>query len=195
MLAFPEPIIIKALLLAAFAVLVSCGGQKETAIAVVEAPAAKKQAQFERITFSIFPGFSSVPNSKDVEILEDGTFYYRLRERYCCQIEANYTGVLDSVLMFQVRSVLASIDFNRLKIEELTAEHESYISARFNMANGEVHMVGTPKGMYPKLAELLNIIESQKFVPSKNRHFSTAKDVTLPPPPGHEYDKALLDSL
>jgi len=174
----------------------SCQGQQSVAVVEELKDAEKeKDSHFEKITFSIMQGFRNTEFDKDVEILKDGTFYYRLRERYCCPIKANYTGKLDSLQMSKVYAILDVTDLNTLKSVQPDEDHASYFSILFTMYNGEVRMKGAlDSKVWEGILELLTIVEGQEFVPNKNHHFSTAKDVILPPP-NFTPSQALLDSL
>lgn len=184
-----------ALLIAILALSVSCDNRKEGKSVIVESvPVERKKISFEKIIFSIYPGWSRERNSKDVEINHDGTIYYRLRDHIT--IVENYKATLDSVDMVSVYAVLDSIDFNSLKMEYSVAEDAAYHSLEFAMPNGSVNIQGTLADELAKnVYRLLNIVEKQNLIRSKSHHFSTAKDVLLPLPPGTAGEPALLDSL
>ncbi|PTX22826.1 hypothetical protein C8N40_101654 [Pontibacter mucosus] len=174
----------------------SCRGQQSEAVVKESEKAGKeKDTHFEKITFSIMQGFNREGFDKDVEILKDGTFYYRLRERYCCPIKANYMGKLDSLQMNKVYAILDATDFNTLKSVQPDEEHASYVSILFTMYNGEIRMKGALSArVWKRILDLLTLVEEQELVPNSNHQFSTAKDVILPPP-NFTPSQALLDSL
>ncbi|TPE45185.1 hypothetical protein [Pontibacter mangrovi] len=188
------------LLLAAVVILVSCGGQQEKAPAVADNPEPVKaeersEAQFETITFSIFPALGEENISKDVEITADGKFFYRLREVHEVSIKANYTGELDSLDLNEVYNLYSSIDLNHLKQVRYDGFDMAFYSLRITMYNGEVQMKTTLNDDIEKCVRtLLKLIENQNMKKSSNHKFSTAKDVLLPPP-GVVYTEAELDSL
>ncbi|MCX2741204.1 hypothetical protein [Pontibacter anaerobius] len=193
-------ILTNSVLLTLLALLSSCGGQdKSKQVAVVspeEAPAEQENISFERITFSVRPGWSSEKYAKDVEITPDSILYYRLRERHSGTIVVNYKAKLDSVGMENVYGFLDSTDFNSLKDYYYNQEDASWFSLQFIFHNGEVKMQGTlPDGYWKKVYKLLMIIDKQNLTKSKNRKFSTTEDVLLPPPPAPVNIKLPNDSL
>ncbi|NEM99606.1 hypothetical protein [Pontibacter burrus] len=178
----------------------ACKEQKQDKIIVAddfepEETKVQSEIHFEKITFSVMQGWNNEEYDKDYEIRKDGTFNYRLRNRYCCPIKANYTGTLDSLSMSKVLAVLDSIDFNTLKFVNYDEEHASFFSIAFTMFNGEVRFRGAldakNKG---KIRELVEIVEAQELRKSGNHKFSTAKDVIIPPP-NFTPSQSLLDSL
>jgi len=132
------------LLLAILVLFVSCSDSKNTKPVVLEsAPATQQKGKisFKKITFSIYPGWSRERNSKDVEINEDGTIYYRLRDSW--NIIENYQTSFDSVGIAKVVTILDSINFNGLKRESADEEDAPYHSLHFEMPNGSVYIKGT----------------------------------------------------
>jgi hypothetical protein len=180
--------------------LISCGSREENknkrTIEKATEPISttKQNIHFERITFSIFPGLSAERNSKDVEINNDSTMYYRLREDG--RIIENYRAKLDTQSMGRVYELVESIDFNSLKKGFYFEEDGAFHSLQFVFDNGEARMNGTMQGeLSETLYELLSIVERQKLDKSENRHFRTAKDVMIPPPPGVAESQWYNDSL
>ncbi|MBW7468309.1 hypothetical protein ABID22_002731 [Pontibacter aydingkolensis] len=154
-----------------------------------------RNVYFKKITFSILYGMSRDEFDKDIEILADNTFHYRLRERYMPTIKANYTGVLDSVSISKVYEIFDAIDFNKLKFPEDDAEDAPEVSIYFTMYNGELRMKGYLDEMIMQnIWNLMELIEAQEMKQSTNHKFRTAKDVLIPPP-GVMYTEAELDSL
>ncbi|WP_139237157.1 hypothetical protein [Pontibacter akesuensis] len=170
--------------------LISCGSREENINkSTVEKSdelisTTKQKARFERISFSIFPGWSDERYSKDVEINSDSTVYYRLRERHGETVVENYKAKLDSGSMGRVYGLVDSIDFNSLKKGFYFEEDGAFHSLQFVFDNGEARMVGTMQDdLSETLYELLDIVENQNLIKSENRDFSTTEDVLVPPPP------------
>ncbi|MBC5775932.1 hypothetical protein H8S95_17790 [Pontibacter sp. KCTC 32443] len=153
---------------------------------------------FKGIIFSVRHGMSRDKYDKDVEIFSDGTFYYRLRERYEPIIKANYTGKLDSASMDRVYAILDSIDFNKLKFPEGDAEDAHEVNIYFTMYNGGLSMKGyLDEEIMKNIWNLMELVEAQEMKKSDNHRFRTAKDVIISPPEEFkpkDYNK-LLDSL
>ncbi|ARS35672.1 hypothetical protein CA264_09590 [Pontibacter actiniarum] len=170
--------------------LISCGSHEENINKSTVEKAAepisttKQNVRFERISFSIFPGWSDERYSKDVEINNDSTVYYRLREKHGETVVENYKTKLDSGSMGRVYRLVDSINFNSLKEGFYFEEDGAFHSLLFVFDNGEARMVGTMQGeLNETLYELLDIVEKQNLSKSENRHFSTTEDILIPPPP------------
>ena len=173
-------------LLVFLTILTSCGGSEEKIQVgdkvTEQPPTEKKEVSFQTIAFSMNPLYGRERKSKDVEILQDSTVFYRLRDE--TTIVENFKAKLDAQSMGRIHEILDSIDFNSLKSEYYDAEHEPWYSLKLVFANGEVVMKGTLENeLKERMHKLFDIVESQKLVKSENRYFSTAKDVLLPPPP------------
>ena len=161
-----------------------------------KAPAEQESISFEKIVFSVQPGWNNEKYGKDVEITKDGILYYRLRERHNGTVVENYKAKLDSLSMGRVYGFLDSTDFNSLKDKYNNTEDASWYSLQFVFYNGEVKMQGTlPDDYWKKVRKLLVLIDKRNLTKSENRYFSTTEDVLLPPPPAPIRVEMLSDSL
>lgn len=181
----------------------SCQDKKQAETIVVESSdpemsVYQRDSYFNKITFSIRYGMSRDKYDKDVEILADSTFYYRLRERFMPTIKANYTGKLNAQSMNTVYAILDSIDFNKLKFAEYDAEDAPEVNIYFTMYNGGLSMKGyLDEKVMRNIWNLMELVEAQEMKQSANHRFKTAKDVIIPPSAEfkpRDYNR-LLDSL
>ncbi|PKV62392.1 hypothetical protein [Pontibacter ramchanderi] len=170
--------------------LISCGSSEEnvnkSTVEKATEPISKtkQKVRFECISFSIFPGMGTERYSKDVEINNDSTVYYRLRERHGETVVENYIAKLDSQSMGKVYGLMDSIDFNSLKEGFYFEDDGAFHSLQFVFDNGEARMVGTMQGeLEETLYGLLDIVEKQNLIKGENRNFTTTADVLVPPPP------------
>jgi hypothetical protein len=150
--------------------------------------------RFDSFMFSIEPGWSN-EDSRDVEINNDGTAYLRLRDDR--EIRENFKGTLDSQNLRQVFILIDS-----MHVEALDSVYQDYFDGAYyslciKNERGEVRTKGMdfPDEVRNLLMEVVEIVERQKMMKSSNRHFNTAKDVLIPPPPGIIEPNELLDSL
>ncbi|GAA4444675.1 hypothetical protein GCM10023188_46960 [Pontibacter saemangeumensis] len=161
----------------------SCGNQEESnelkVVTPEEVPAEQEEVSFERIIFSVEPGWSREKYGKDVEITQDSVLYFRIREKDSGTVVENYKAKLDSTSMERIYGLLDSTDFNSLKNNYNNAEDAGWISMRFVFYNGEVKMQGTLENDWKRVVKLLMLLEKQNLAKSENRHFSTTEDVLL----------------
>lgn len=155
-----------------------------------------RQQSFDQITFSIGPhGAAPRHKSKDVDISQDGTAYYRLRNDRT--ILGNYQVHLDAAAMARVDSLVGSVNIDTLPAVFGDLMHGNSYSFILRASGSEKKITGMdlPQAFERALLEIVEIVESQSHKNSPNRHFATAREVLLPAPPGMMEPQEVPDSL
>ncbi|MBB6612938.1 hypothetical protein H7F15_17995 [Pontibacter sp. Tf4] len=162
----------------------ACKEQKQTETIVAEnsEPVKAEEIEFEKITLSMWCPCPKW-NTKDLEILSDGTFYYRLRDDYDEAMRENYKGEIDSIGMAQVYTFLDSLDFNTLKASLTEAQDAADHSIHIKLSDGEVKLRGDldDKGALA-VYKLFKFIDKNKMSVNESHYFSTEKEVRFIPP-------------